>query len=133
MLDEALRKTMSEIPNCIAVGAVDLTSATLLAIQAEEERSQEMLNIVTATVTELFEAPLLQAFSEVYSPQAEAGAAPERQFSEVLLLNSRHNYLLLRGRTHHQLAVIVITTKDTPVGLLMMKALAAMPAIETVI
>jgi hypothetical protein len=133
MLDEALRKTMSEIPNCIAVGAVDLTSATLLAIQAEEERSQEMLNIVTATVTELFEAPLLQAFSEIYSSDPDASTPPDRQFSELLLLNSRHNYLLLRGRTHPQLAVIVITTKDTPVGLLMMKALAAMPGIETAI
>ena len=130
MLDEALRKTMSDIPSCIAVGAVDLTSGTLLALQADEERSQEMLNVMTATVTELFEAPLLQAFSEIYASNAAENSGQSNQFTEVLLLNSQHSYLLLRGRKRADLAVIVITKKDTPAGLLMMKALAAMPAVE---
>ena len=133
MLDDALRFTMSEIPNCIAVGAVDLTTGTLLAIQAEEARSQEMLNIVTATVTELFEAPLLQAFAEIYAAGTDAAAAAGRQFTELLLLNNQHNYLLLRGRSHPSLAVIVVTTKETPVGLLMMKGLATMTSIEKAI
>ena len=130
MLDEVLRKAMSDIPNCIAVGTVDLTSATLLAIHAEQERSQEMLNIVSSTITELFEAPLLQAFSEIYAENPEGGVAPGTQFTELLLLNNQHNYLLLRGRKRQQLAVIVITTKETPAGLLMMKALGVLPDIE---
>ena len=130
MLDEALRKAISDIPNCVAMGAVDLTSGTLLAVQSDEERSQEMLNVMTSTVTELFEAPLLQAFSEIYSPHSDEGATAGTQFTELLLLNNYHNYLLLRGRKRRQLAVIVITKKDTPVGLLMMKALGAMPDIE---
>ena len=130
MLDDALRTAMYEIPNCVAVGAVDLTSGTLLSIQAEEERSQEMLNIMSTTVTELFEAPLLQAFAEIYAGEAGQGPGAGKQFSELLLLNNLHNYLLLRGRKRSELAVIVITRKETPVGLLMMRALSAMPAIE---
>lgn len=130
MLDEALRNTMSDIPSCIAVGAVDLATGTLLALEAHEERSQEMLNVMTATITELFEAPLLQAFSEIYGAPNGEGHSPANQFSEVLLLNSQYSYLLLRGRRRTDLAVIVITKKDTPAGLLMMKALAAMPGIE---
>jgi hypothetical protein len=130
MLDEALRHAMSDIPSCIAMGAVDLTSGTLLALQAEEERSQEMLNIMTTTITELFEAPLLQAFAEIYAGPDEKSPVVGRQFTELLLLNSFHNYLLLRGRKRQQLAVIVITRKDTPAGLLMMKAIAALPGIE---
>lgn len=130
MLDEALRNAMSDIPSCIAAGAVDLTSGTLLALQAEEQSPQEMLNVMTATITELFEAPLLQAFSEIYAPPAIEGSPRRTQFTELLLLNGHHNYLLLRGRKRQELAVIVITKKDTPAGLLMMKALAAMPEIE---
>ena len=130
MLDEVLRNAMAEIPNCIAVGAVDLGTGTLLSIQAEQERSQEMLNIMTSTVTELFEAPLLQAFSEIYAGKAKDGAEAKQQFTELLLLNDHHNYLLLRGQARKQLAVIMITTKDTQVGLLRMKALGAMPGIE---
>ena len=130
MLDKALRKAMSDIPNCVAIGAVDLASGTMLAIEAKEERSQEMLNVMTSAVTELFEAPLLQAFSEIYAPGANPSADAGKQFTELLLLNNYHHYLLLRGRKRTQLAVIVITTKETPVGLLMMKALGAMPDIE---
>jgi hypothetical protein len=130
MLDEALRQAISDIPNCIALGAVDLTTGTLLALQSEEERSQEMLNVMTATITELFEAPLLQAFAEIYAPPSEETPARGTQFTELLLLNNHHNYLLLRGRKRADLAIIVITRKDTPAGLLMMKALAALPSIE---
>ena len=130
MLDDALRNAILDIPSCIAMGAVDLTSGTLLALQSEQERSQEMLNILTATITEMFEAPLLQAFSEIYAPNSDESAARGTRFTELLLLNNHHNYLLLRGRKRQDLAVIVITKKDTPAGLLMMKALAAMPGIE---
>jgi hypothetical protein len=130
MLDEALRNAILDIPNCIAAGAVDLTSGTLLALQAEEASPQEMLNVMTTTITELFEAPLLQAFSEIYAAPSNEGSPRRTQFTELLLLNSYHNYLLLRGRQRPDLAVIVITKKDTPVGLLMMKAMAAMPEIE---
>lgn len=132
MLDESLQNAMSSVPNCIAIGAVDLTSGTLLALQADEERPQEMLNVMTSTVTELFEAPLLQAFSEIYSPDAEE-KAKGKQFNELLLLNDHHNYLLLRGRERRQLAVIIIATKETPVGLLMMKGMAVLPSIEQAI
>ena len=121
---------MSDIPNCIAVGAVDLTSGTLLALQAQEERPQEMINVMTATIAELFEAPLLQAFSEIYAASPDESPSRGTQFSEILLLNSHHSYLLLRGRKRQEFAVVVITKKDTPAGLLMMKALAAMPNIE---
>jgi hypothetical protein len=130
MLDEALQNAVLDIPSCIAIGAVDLTSGTLLALQSEQERPQEMLNILTATITEMFEAPLLQAFAEIYAPSTDESAARANQFTELLLLNNHHNYLLLRGRKRPELAIIVITKKDTPAGLLMMKALAAMPDIE---
>ncbi len=133
MLDEILRNAMSDIPNCVAMGVIDLNSGTLLAIEAEEERSQEMLNVMTSTVTELFEAPLLQAFSEIYAADAKGNPDAGRDFTELVLLNSFHNYLLLRGRNHPQIAVIVITKKDTPVGLLRMKALSAMPDIENAV
>lgn len=130
MLDEALRNAILDIPNCIAMGAVDLTSGTLLALHSEQERSQEMLNILTTTITEMFEAPLLQAFSEIYAPNPDESPARETQFTELLLLNNHNNFLLLRGRKRPDLAVIVITKKDTPAGLLMMKAIAAMANIE---
>jgi hypothetical protein len=129
MLDEALKNTMSEIPNCIAVGAVDLTTGTLLAIQAEQERSQEMLNVMTTTITELFEAPLLQAFSEIYAPDSD-NSGGSRQFTELLLMNAHHNYLLLRGRRRPECAIVVITRKETSAGMLMMKAMALMPDVE---
>lgn len=133
MLDQMLQKAMSEIPNCVAVGAVDLNAGTLLAMVSREDRSQEMLNIVTSTVAELFEAPLLQAFSEVYGGEAEGAQAAGRPFSELLLMNNQHNYLLLRGRSRARLAVIVVTTKETPVGLLMMRSIAIMPEIENAV
>lgn len=130
MLDDTLQNAKSQILGCIAIGAVDLATGTLLSIHSEEDRSQEMLNIMTSTVSELFEAPLLRAFSEIYTPKMNEEFDQEKQFTELLLMNKYHNYLLLRGRERTQLAVIVIASKDTPVGILIMKALAVMPAIE---
>ncbi|MBX2806556.1 MAG: hypothetical protein KTR19_11335 [Hyphomicrobiales bacterium] len=109
---------------------MDLSSGTLLSLQSKQERPQETLNVLTKTITELFEAPLLQAFSEIYSPADGEADASGKGFGEILLLNDHHNYLLLKGRESNQLAVIIVTTKDTPVGLMMMKSIAALPAIE---
>ncbi|NJM33721.1 MAG: hypothetical protein HC850_02315 [Rhodomicrobium sp.] len=133
MLDDALQNAMADIPNCIAIGVVDLASGTMLAIQSEEDRSQELLNLMTSAVTELFEAPLLQAFAGIYAESSEETTVAGRQFTELLLLNEYHNYMLIRGRKRTQFAVIVITKKETPVGLVIMKSLAVMQNIENAI
>ena len=130
MLDELIQNVMAEIPHCVALGVVDLSSGTLLALQASQDKSQEMLNLVTAAIAELFEAPLMKAFAEIYAAD-DSGAPPaDAQFTELLLLNNYHHYLLLRGRKRPQVAVIIIADKATPSGLLMMKGLKAMPDIE---
>lgn len=130
MLDDLIHNVMAEIPHCVAFGVVDLSSGTLLAIQASQDKSQEMLNLVTAAIAELFEAPLMKAFAEIYAAGNAETAPDDAQFTELLLLNNYHNYLLLRGRKRPNIAVIVITDKATPSGLLMMKGLKAMPEIE---
>jgi hypothetical protein len=133
MLDELIQSVMAEIPNCVAFGIVDLSSGTLLAIQAAQDKPQEMLNLVTAAIAELFDAPLMQAFAQIYAGDDRQAASSDAQFTELLLLNNHHNYLLLRGRQRPNIAVIVITDKATPSGLLMMRGLKAMPEIENAV
>jgi hypothetical protein len=133
MLDQTFNNAISGIPNCVAAGVVDLSSGALLALQTKEDRPQEMLNVLTKTITELFEAPLMQAFSEIYTPTSDENKNSGKGFKEILLLNEHHNYLLLKGRERTQLAIIIVTTKDTPVGLMMMKSISALPGIEEAI
>ena len=130
MLDELMQNVMAEIPHCVAFGVVDLSSGTLLAIRASQDKSQEMLNLVTAAIAELFEAPLMKAFAEIYATADGTPPQAGAEFTELLLLNNYHNYLLLRGRTRPNIAAVIITDKATPSGLLMMKGLKAMPDIE---
>jgi hypothetical protein len=131
MLDEALKEALASVPNCVAVGAVDLRSGTLLAMQAQEPRSQEVLNLMTQAITELFEAPLLQAFADIYAGSHDrSGAQTGNPFTELLLLNDAHSYLLMRGREKPHLALLMIALKETPVGLLILRTRALLPQIE---
>jgi hypothetical protein len=130
MLDTVLINAMSTIPNCVTIGVVDLASGTLLTIQSEESQPQELLNLMTTAITELFEAPLLRAFTQIYAGDASKAPVAGTQFTELLLLNDHHSYFLLRGRLRPQIAVFVVAKKETPAGLLMMRAAAALPDVE---
>jgi hypothetical protein len=130
MLKDALMHAMSAIPDCAAAGVVDLTTGTLLELAANEDRSQELLNVMATAVTELFEAPLLRLLSQIWVKAGGDDELSNGGFNEVILLNEELSYVLLRGLKNGMIAVIFVASKTTSLGMLLLQARTCLTTVE---
>ena len=56
-LEDAIQKSITEIPECLAGGYVDLTSGMLLGIKTVDSHPQEVLEMLAAATADLFQGP----------------------------------------------------------------------------
>jgi hypothetical protein len=132
-LHNTLQESLESVPDGVAVGYLDLTTGSLLSIAAREERPQEYLNVIAAAVTELFEAPLLKALDKVWAADFNEKSLEEQGFKEILLLGNEYTTVLKRCENNVNHAVIYVTKKQAPPGVLLMQVRSNLPVVEAAI
>lgn len=132
-LNDALQKSLYEVPDGVAAGYVDLRTGSLLGIYCVEEKPQEILNIIVTAVAELFEAPLFKIFDNIWSPKLSKEAFDQEAFSEILLLGSEYITLLKRCNQKPQHVVVYVARKTTPPGIVLMQVRNNLPSVESAV
>lgn len=54
-LDSALNKAQASVPECVAVGYVDMSTGMLLGVKTVDSHPQEVLDLVAAATADLFQ------------------------------------------------------------------------------
>jgi hypothetical protein len=129
-LQDTLRETLKAVPDGVAAGYVDLTTGALLGISATEKKPQEFLNAMASAVAELFEAPLFKMIDKIWSDDLTEEDLGKDGFGEILLFGKEYTTLLKRCEKHERHAVIYVSRKETPPGILLMGVRKSLPAVE---
>lgn len=129
-LRDTLQASLDSVPDGVAVGYIDLTTGSLLSLASREERPQEFLNVIARAVTEMFEAPLFKVLNKIWSVEFSEEALQADAFTEILLMGSDYTTLLKRCEKNPRHAVIYVTHKNAPPGILMMQVRSDLPRIE---
>jgi hypothetical protein len=129
-LHTTLEQSLKTVPDGVAAGYVDLTTGALLSISAADQKPQEFLNAMASAVTELFEAPLFKMIDKIWSEQLTADDLSKEGFGEILLFGKDYTTLLKRCEKHQQHAVIYVSRKETPPGILLMEVRKSLPVVE---
>ena len=132
-LQTRLQESLETVPDGVAVGYLDLKTGSLLSIAARDERPQEFLNVIAAAVTELFEAPLFKALDKIWSADFSETELEDPAFTEILLLGNEYTTVLKRCKNNAHHAVIYVTRKQAPPGVLLMQVRSTLPAVEAAI
>jgi len=129
-LHAALQQSLRTVPDGVAAGYLDLTTGALLSLFAAEQRPQEFLNVMASAVTELFEAPLFKMIDKIWSNQLTEADLAKDGFGEILLFGKEYTTLLKRCHKHERHAVIYVSRKETPPGILLMEVRKSLPKVE---
>lgn len=132
-LHNTLQESLESVPDGVAVGYVDLATGSLLSIAARQERPQEFLNVIAAAVAELLEAPLFKALDKVWAADFNEKSLEEQGFKEILLLGNEYTTVLKRCDNNPNHAVIYVTDKKAPPGILLMQVRSNLPVVEAAI
>ena len=129
-LDDALQRSLTSIPDCLAAGFVDLASGMVLSIKTVDSHPSEVFDMLAAATSDLFQGPNVVAIEQVFK---KARGLPENvdqhYFQEIIVNSDNLIHVFLRGKRQLQV-ICFVCRKGANLGMVLTKARMAMPEVE---
>lgn len=130
-LDDLLQRAMSTVPDCVAAGFVDLGSGMVLSIKTVDSHPSEVFDMLAAATADLFQGPNVVAIEQVFKRSRGLPESVDHHYFQEIIVNSDNLiHVFLRGKQQQQVTCFVCR-KGANLGMVLTKARAAAPEIES--
>jgi len=130
LLDESLRKAQNEVPQCLAIGYVDMNTGMLLGIQSVEHHPQEVMDLVAAATADLFQGPNVTSIEKLFKKSRGVADDGMHYFREIVVLSQNLIHVFIRSKKQSDQAAVFVTRGNANVGMVISKSRMCMSAIE---
>ena len=130
-LDKSLAKVRGEVPECVAVGYVDMSTGMLLSVATVDSHPQEVLDLVAAATADLFQGQSVSTIEKMFRRsrgQAEDGS---HYFREILVFSDNLLHVFLRSKKYPDHAVVYVCRAKVNIGMALTKSRASLSDIES--
>lgn len=128
-LDTVLQKAITTIPDCVASGYVDLGSGMLLSIKTVDSHPREVLDLLAAATSDLFQGPNVQTIEQMFRKARGVPEGNQHYFKEIIVNSDNLIHVFLRSRREAQVACFVCR-KGANLGMVLTKARMVMPELD---
>ena len=129
-LDNMLQKAVTAVPDCVAAGYVDLASGMLLGIKSVDSHPREVIELLAAATSDLFQGPSVQAIEKLFRTARGVPENGQHYFQEIIVNSDNLIHVFIRGKRQQQVACFVCR-KGANLGMVLTKSRMAMPEIES--
>ncbi|MGA7809263.1 hypothetical protein [Bradyrhizobium sp.] len=130
-LDKTLQSAMTQIPECVAAGYVDMTTGMLLAVKTVDSHPQEVLDLVSAATADLFQGSNVSAIEDMFKrSRGIKGNDGTHYFQEIVVFSDNLLHMFLRCKKNGNHVVVIVTRKSANVGMVIAKSRMAVPSLE---
>lgn len=129
-LETALLRAKGQIPNCIAIGYVDMAQGVLLGSRVDGNHPADVLALVAAATAEQMQGPTITEIERQFA--AARGAKHVDHMIDELTFKTKSGlyHVVQRCVKNPEHALVVVCGKGANPGMVGAKAAVALPAIE---
>jgi hypothetical protein len=131
-LEKALSEMMKNVPECIAVGWVDMNTGMLLGVKTVDSHPQEVLDLVAAATTDIFQGTNVSAIEKLFKKSRGVPDNGEHYFKEIVVLSENLLHVFSRGKKKPDQVLVSVSRISANLGMVLTKVRSALPAIEVV-
>ncbi|MFO0589275.1 MAG: hypothetical protein U0441_17185 [Polyangiaceae bacterium] len=129
-LERALTAAQTSVPECLAIGYVDMSTGMLLAVKTVDSHPSEVLDLVAAATADLFQGTNVVAIEQMFK-KARGKLADERHyFKEILVFSENLIHVFMRGKKNAEHAVVFVCRGTANVGMVLAKSRLSLAGIE---
>ena len=128
-LDKALNTSMSQVPECVAAGYVDMSTGMLLSVKTVDSHPSEVLDLVSAATADLFQGTNVVAIEKMFK-KSRGTTDNMHYFQEILVFSTNLLHVFLRGKKHHDHAVVFVCRGNANIGMVIAKARMQLATLE---
>lgn len=129
-LDSSLSKAQQEVPECVAVGFVDMSTGMLLAVRTVDSHPQEVLDLVAAATADLFQGKSVTAIEKMFRRSRGQNEDGRHYFHEIIVMSDNLLHVFQRSRKNSNHAAVFVTRSNANIGMVLSKSRAMTRELE---
>jgi hypothetical protein len=129
-LDRALATAQSSVPECIAIGYVDMSTGMLLGVKTVDSHPSEVLDLVAAATADLFQGPNVTAIEQTFKKARGLALDNYHYFKEIIVFSDNLLHVFTRGKKYNNHATVYVCRASANIGMVIAKTRMAHSSIE---
>lgn len=128
-LDSTLAFAQTAIPDCLAVGLVDLQTGMLLAVKTVDSHPQEVLDLVAAATGDIFQGQNVVAIENLFK-RTRGVTSTDHYFNEIIINSQNLIHVFQRGRKNPSVVLVVVCRIKANLGMVLAKSRGELSKVE---
>ncbi len=129
-LDTALASAQKSVPECVAVGFVDMQTGMLLGVKTVDSHPQEVLDLVAAATGDLFQGTNVATIESLFRRSRGVRDDGHHYFQEIIVLSDNLIHVFQRCKRKEDLVMVCVTRASANLGMVIARSRAALAPVE---
>lgn len=129
-LDVAIANVQKNVPECVAVGFVDMKTGMLLGVKTVDSHPQEVLDLVAAATGDMFQGTNVMAIEQLFKRIRGVKDDGSHYFQEIIVNSDNLLHVFQRGKRNADMVLVTVCRVSANLGMVLAKARASLAAVE---
>lgn len=129
-LENTLKTVQRTVPECLAVGAVDITNGMLLSIRTVDSHPREVVDLLAAATGELFNGENVLAIEDMFKRIRGIKDDDLHYFQEVVIFSQNLLHVFQRCKRNSTIVLVAVCRRKANLGMVMVKARAMIDEVD---
>jgi len=129
-LEQQLQASVAAVPECVAAGYVDLSTGMLLGVKTVDSHPAEVLELLAAATSDMFQGANVVTIENMFK-KARGVEDGKHYFNEMIVNSDNLIHVFMRGNVNDEHVVVFVCRKSANLGMVLTKARAALPLVES--
>lgn len=121
-LDNKLAEAISNIPECLAAGYVDMSTGMLLGVKTADSHPQEILDMVAAATADLFQGKTVVEIENHFKAARGEGDSDKHYFQEMIVFSDNLLHVFIRTKKYPDHVIVFVSRKTANIGMVLTKS-----------
>ena len=132
-LDSAINELQRSIPECVAVGVVDMRTGMLLGVRTVDSHPQEVLDLVAAATGDLYQGANVSAIEAAFRKSRGVADDGHHYFQEIIVLSDNLIHVFQRLKRNREVVVTCVVRASANLGMVLTKARLGAPKVDAAV
>jgi hypothetical protein len=129
--ENAIKESQASVPECLAVGYVDMATGMLLGINSVDSHPAEVIDLVAAATADLFQGQSVTTIEQLFRRARGQNEDGVHYFQEILVFSENLLHVFLRSKSYPDHASCFVCRGSVNIGMALTKARMAARKLET--
>ena len=129
-LETAINDVQKTVPECVAVGLVDIKTGMLLAIKTVDSHPQEVIDLVAAATGDLFQGANVTQIEKLFKRIRGVADDGHHYFQEIIVMSDNLIHVYQRCKRNEDTVLVTVCRISANLGMVLTKARASLSGVE---